>query len=123
MYIPVPFAINCKGIKMNDKLTPKTEATPNIEEDEFMPCPNTPCKLEVKTKECNLLPSAQYVEKYTLITLSSPIKSSQLASTEKQLTHSTTRAEIFTVPASINISDDEQDSLYTVASKPYGLSP
>ena len=122
MYIPVPYATNGKDTKMNYKTTSKLEATPKVVEDEFMPDPNTPSKLEAKAQECILPPSAPQVEKYVLETSSSPIKSAKIARTEKPRTRSNTRAERFTIPASIDISEDEQDSIYTVVPKPYGLS-
>ncbi len=92
MYIPVPYAVNGEGTKINYKPTPKQEATPSVEEDEFIPYPNTPSKFEAKAQECILPPSAPQVEKnekYVLETSSSPIKSAKLASTKNY--HQSTR--------------------------------
>ena len=120
MYTPVLSATNGKGIKTNYK--PKPEATPNVVEEEFMPCPSMPSTPEAKAQECILSPSAPQVEKNVLETSSSSIKSAKLASTEKPRTRSTARAERFTILAPRHISDDEYDKIYTVVPKPYGFS-
>ena len=120
MYIPVPSATNGEGIKTNYKPTSKPEATPYVEEDEFMPCPTTPRKPEAKAQKCILPPSAPQVEKN--VPKASSIKSAKLASAEKPRTRSTSRAERFMIPAPLEISDDEQDTIFTVVQKPYGLS-
>ena len=123
MYIPIRSATNGLGTKIqNQSVTPQSEATQHVENDEFMPCPNTPSEPKTKAQECIFSPNAPQVEKYVPETSSSSTKSAQIASLERPRTRSTARAERFTIPAPRDISDDEQDKTYIVVPKPYGFS-
>ncbi len=77
VYILVYPTDNGKGTKMNNNQpTPQQEATPNAEEDEFMPCPNMPIEQQQEEMATKLTvpPNAQQVEKVVLDTSSDDLR-------------------------------------------------